>query len=93
MKDENKGSESIDTQENALHNGEYGSENLNDSVDEVIHNITLQVERLEAIREVQEERARSFRLQIANITDKMKAALFEKARAIRISKKMRRLIS
>lgn len=53
-------------------------------MDEVIHNITLQVERLEAIREVQEERARSFRHQIAEFTDKMKAALFEKARAIRI---------
>ena len=93
MTDEKKPEISIDSKEDIEHTREYGSENLNDSVDEVIHIITLQVERLEAIREVQEERARSFRHQIADITDKMKAALFEKARAIRISQKMRKLIS
>ena len=93
MTDENKTEISVDSKAEVEHTGEYGSESINDSVDEVIHNITLQVERLEAIQEVQEERARSFRHQIAEFTEKMKAALFEKARAIRISKKMRKLIS
>lgn len=93
MTNENKTDISVDSKGEVEHTGEYGSESINDSVDEVIHNITIQIERLDAIQQAQEEQARSFRQQIAEVTDKMKAALFEKTRAIRISRKMRKLIS
>ncbi len=93
MTDEKENEISIDSEEKIDHTEGKELENMDDTVDDVIHNITIQIRRLLAIQITQEEKADSFRQQIAEITNKMKAALLERARAIRIARKMNKLIS
>jgi len=68
-------------------------ESIEDTVDDIVSNITEQVKRLHSVREKQEAKAKQLALEISRIQAKEKSALKEQKKALRIASKLSKLIA